>query len=510
MIYLLWILSLLVVATYLTGPLIDPDLWWHLTVGRWMFHNLEIPTTELWNRFALGKPWIAYSWSNEILFYAAEYLGGTYGLLLLKIGILTALAISLGYCYGVIARDWMFGVFMAFVALAGCANHATLRPQTITWIFLIWLIYSVHRIELEGVKRKHLMRIALLMLLWANTHITTALALGVIGAWALSGLQLKRAFQVVGTGFLATLFTPYSGAEWVTFLSKTTHPLAYQAIAEFQPATIMFFPTGFLLIGASLLGVFLVQRRDSLSAEKLLLAIGFVIASLAFVKFMPMATIVILALVCELWGKGAEDRVKRYGNLAEGIERLKRVITKIPREGLAFVCLCLIAVNCVKLWKGPVDLTFLPKHAVDFIIEQELPHPVTNDFGHGGYLMYRFAAPDGSIAHPVAIDGRTNVTPPEIMKKFLHTLRGLVDWHEYLTATEPKTILWKLESPLSSILIESPDWCEVFRKGEIDSGHIVFVSAPEYYSRFSHLASPDCPQKEDEQSVVNNNGTDDI
>lgn len=103
------------------------------------------------------------------------------------------------------------------------------------------------------------------------------------------------------------------------------------------------------------------------------------------------------------------------------------------------------------------------------------------------------AEPDGTLQFPVAIDGRTNVTPHDIMAKFLHAFRGLVDWHDYLDVTAPKTILWKLESPLSALLIESPEWCEVFRDGDVEVGHIVFVERKEYERNFSELPSPDCP-----------------
>lgn len=392
MLPLLWICSVLVVATYLTGPLIDPDLWWHLTVGRWILHHSEIPSVELWNRFALGKPWVAYSWSNEVLFAAVDGFYGIHGLLVLKLCLLVGLGFSLAYCFSVLAKDRYFGVLLAALTLAGCSAHATLRPQTITWIYLSWLILACHRIETKGIRPRYLVQVALLLMLWANTHITTAIALGVVGGWTISGMQISRAVKVVSVGFLGTLLTPYLGWEWIIFLSKTGHPLEYQAIAEFQPATILFYPTGFLSIVATFLGFFEFQRPGFLSKEKLLVAFILVLASLAIVKFMPIAVIVIAALVAEQWGSST-DRIADYGNIAEGIERLKRLIFRLPKEGLAFVLLCMVVVNVVKLWRGPVDITFLPKQAVDFMLEKKLPHPFANDFGHGGTLCTAWQNP---------------------------------------------------------------------------------------------------------------------
>jgi len=59
-----WFAFVLVIATYILQPIQDPDMGWHITVGRWIIANLKVPTEELWNRFALGKEWVAYSWSN--------------------------------------------------------------------------------------------------------------------------------------------------------------------------------------------------------------------------------------------------------------------------------------------------------------------------------------------------------------------------------------------------------------------------------------------------------------
>ena len=50
----------------------DPDLWWHLAIGNWIIAHGDIPASEHWNRFSIGDPFRAYSWSIEILFSFLE------------------------------------------------------------------------------------------------------------------------------------------------------------------------------------------------------------------------------------------------------------------------------------------------------------------------------------------------------------------------------------------------------------------------------------------------------
>ncbi|MCB0321329.1 MAG: hypothetical protein KDD60_10430, partial [Bdellovibrionales bacterium] len=62
---ILWALVCVSVGLYITQPVLDPDLWWHIAIGRWILEHGTIPVTEHWNFFALGKPFRAYSWSFE-------------------------------------------------------------------------------------------------------------------------------------------------------------------------------------------------------------------------------------------------------------------------------------------------------------------------------------------------------------------------------------------------------------------------------------------------------------
>jgi hypothetical protein len=320
------------------------------------------------------------------------------------------------------------------------------------------------------------------MAVWANTHLSSALGVGTVLLWAFgspfSRTGTERAAYAFSFAFLGTLVTPYLGGEWLTFFAKTGHPLEFRAIAEFQPATVTQYSTVFLIVSCLLLAILASKSTKALSPAKLILWVGFCVGALAVVKFLPFAVILTCGLIARGYREQKADGLPSEGalyNLMEGVERFRTFALSIPREGLSFVFLCLSVVNVYKVWKDPLAFEVVPQLAVDFIEKNNLPHPIANIFGHGGYLIYRFSDEAGIPKNLVAIDGRTNLIPKDMWKKYSATYSGKRSWQEYLQEVKPETIMWRDDSPLGSILIAEGEWSEVFSSGPERSRVSVFV-----------------------------------
>ena len=486
----LWFSLIFATGVYICGPIMDPDLWWHITIGRWILSHSAIPHQDYWNLFGQGHPWRAYSWSFEIVVALVERNFGMHGLLLAKLLLACALALVCACVFSVIARDWFLGTLLGVFATASCFNHFTLRPQSLVWIYYALVLLAAESIAVRSRELKNFLLLSFLMCLWANTHLSAALGVGSIFVWLVWRCGWKVAVKGALFGFGGSLITPYLGGEWITFISKTGHPFEMKSIAEFQAATVMQHSTAFLLIVLALLLTLLHLRPRALDIWRALLCAAFALAALAIVKFIPFAVILLCACVASVCG--AETERTRFGNLYQALLRSRSGFERIPKEGLTFVALCTIAVNLVPLWKAPLSTVITPVAAVDFMIEKQLPHPFLNDFGRGGYLMYRLSDAGGNLEHKVSIDGRTNVNPAEIWSKAHDAFFGKVNWSEYFDQVHPKTVLWPSESPLSSILIAHPEWCRVFSSGEENKGFSVFVTRAELLRRSAELSSADC------------------
>lgn len=476
---LAWLLTAILVGLYISGPVMDPDLWWHIVVGRWILAHGEVPVVDHWNMFGVGQPWIAYSWSNEILFAFVDKHWSIDGLLILQATLGVCIASVLMWSFGKLANDNFLGALFGVFATAASFNHFTLRPQSLTWILLALLILVADKISREGYNSKSLGLVTLLAAAWANTHITAILGVAVATAWAWGEgsrhIQIKRSAAVFGAGFVGLFLTPYMGAEVITLFSKAGHPFAYDTIAEFQAAQITHYSTAFVIIGLTLLLLFIHSQPKILSPIKLLVVAASVLMALAVVKFIPIAVIITAAAIASSWRNSTERKLK-LGRLGEGFGRFGKLYSdKLEGHGLVMFIFACAILQVVRLANNPISLSQVPKEAVDYIISNDLPGPVLNLFGDGGYLMYRFASEAGVPKALVAVDGRTNVNPPEIMRKHGKAVRGQLGWADYLDAVKPNTILWRTEGPLVAILRERPEWKLVHQDGSDEKGHVVFV-----------------------------------
>ena len=71
-----------VLAVFSPAVLNDPDTFWHLAAGQWIFAH-GVPTADPFSFSMPGAPWSAHEWLTEILFAGAFRLAGWSGVVLL-------------------------------------------------------------------------------------------------------------------------------------------------------------------------------------------------------------------------------------------------------------------------------------------------------------------------------------------------------------------------------------------------------------------------------------------
>lgn len=474
--FLTWVFAAICVGTYIVRPIEDPDLWWHIVVGRWIVSHGQVPVSDIWNMFGAGQPWRAYSWSNEAIYAVFERAFGFGGIVFLHFAIAALLALSFFYCFGRIAKDWFAGALLAILATMSCFEHFSLRPQTLTWVCLTWLLYTAELAREGGLTWKRVAALLVIFCVWANTQITAIFGLMVLFLWVLDSGNMRIAVGALVTGLLGTFITPYFGGEWLTFFSKADHPVLFAAVTEFHPATVLHYSTGFLVILLAIVLLLVVRMLfiglRATAYSRAGLSCILVLAGLAVVKFLPMASIVLSALAASLWpALPAEER----GNVGEAVEKLRGIFVRVTGKGFAFLLLCLIFANLYRISEAPVNKTAVPVEAVNFIMEKALPLPVLNAFSEGGYLMYSFANSDGTPRSLVPIDGRTNVMPTAIWKEYMAAMYGEKGWRKYIESVNPGTILWPSQSPFCRLLEADGKWCRVFESGDMRGGFSVYL-----------------------------------
>jgi hypothetical protein len=222
-----------------------------------------------------------------------------------------------------------------------------------------------------------------------------------------------------------------------------------------------------------------------------------VLAGLTAVKFLPFAAVILSAMLAVWWRESSASEYTKElsGHLGRAVFQLEGGFKKLRLQtvgAIAFFTSSLAIVNVSHLIRAPLNRGLVPQTAVDFIEQKGLGHPVLNEFGTGGYLLYRFSSPDGNPTHKVPIDGRTNVNSPAIWRLYDDAFFGRETWQEYIRAVQPQTILWRQESPFVSLLVESDQWCRVFQSGVTRRDYSVFISRQEFERRKGEFVAPDC------------------
>ena len=206
-------------------PMLDPDMWWHFRTGQWIFSHGEVPITDPFSGYGMGKPWVAYSWLFEILVYTLFTKLGLIGILAFTVSMSLLIAFVL---HGTLRRMGSPFIVQVFsVAVAVGAMSSLLYPRS--WLFSI-LFFTVELFILFHLRRTGkiapLLALPPLFVLWANLHMQFVYGLAVLGLYLLEvllseipsvrlcprhrrNISLGRVSLLLLACFAATLITPY-------------------------------------------------------------------------------------------------------------------------------------------------------------------------------------------------------------------------------------------------------------------------------------------------------------
>ncbi|MCA8924097.1 MAG: hypothetical protein KDD82_19965, partial [Planctomycetes bacterium] len=211
---------LLLVPLQLALPQVaDPDLWWHLAAGRWIWAHGALPAHDPFSQHGADAPWAVYSWLFELALYGLYSLGG-----LLLIAVAHGLATT-GIALGCLrlahrfGRTWPETLGATAVACLTAGAVLTPRPWLCSIAFTLVLFELVFAAR-AGEGSRRLFAIPPLFALWANLHIQFVYGLLLLACFGLDALWERRAGRVereyvrrlIAVGLLAgvaTLLTPY-------------------------------------------------------------------------------------------------------------------------------------------------------------------------------------------------------------------------------------------------------------------------------------------------------------
>ena len=449
---------------------IDPDLWWHLQTGQDIVTSRAIPQVDIYSFTKAGSEWVTHEWLSEVLIYGIFRFVGWAGLLIVFSGLITA-AFYLTYrrCTG---KPYIAAATILLAVVASSPLFGV-RPQMITLLLASIFITLLGQYSSDGLP-KPLYWMAPLMLLWVNFHAGYALGLGLIVLYTISlaidrkwsliprlGLMLIACTAVVPlnpNGFrmfsypLETLRSPSMAA----FIQEWASPDFHKAM--FLPLALFLF----VLFGALALS----PKRARAGEVFLVFVTG--LAALRSARHIPIFALIAAPILAEqVWALIS----------ARGWDvRLLAPEGSTPRSAVVFALLLLLApaaldVALIKHFvsnQPAYEAMNYPRAAVDFLAKKQLPGPVYNRYGWGGYLIRRLHG-----EYPVYIDGRADVYGDKFMYEAFNTHDGRNGWEESLNKFSIRTVLIEPDVPLASLLRSDEQWQKVYE----DQQAVIFTRA---------------------------------
>ena len=434
-------------------PFIDPDIWWHFRTGQWIFSHGQVPVTDPFSTYGMGKPWVAYSWLFEILVYALFTKLGLMGILVFTVSMSFLIALVLHGALRQARLPFIVEVFPMAAALGAMSSLLSPRP----WLFSI-LFFTVELFILFHVRRTGkiapLVALPPLFVLWANLHIQFIYGLAVLGLFLMEVLlsQLpslegdkavsapsplgRLSFLLLIACLLATLITPYHFRLYTPILEYVGQTGAFQVVMELLPLSVRSL-TDWLVIGLTIVAAFVLGwQRAWLPFPTLLLLMG------TFLAFRARRDVWVLALA-------AVFIISEFGGFVRSEPSFSftkvRIICVIVVLTVAIYLIGLRRQISEQQLESVAERRF-PVAAVKFINEKNFPGPLYNHFNWGGYLIW---------ALPrllVSMDGRTNLHGDQRIEQSFNTWSGLRGWESDPELMKARLIIGDVKYALISLM----------------------------------------------------------
>src|ERR1041384_1202851 len=208
--------SYLLILALSARLLADPDIYWHVTAGRWIVEHGTLPHVDPFSATFARAPWIAKEWLSQLVLAAAYHVAGWNG-----IAVLTAAAVAAALgalTFALLEKlDPIAALGFVLAAFVLAAPHIVARPHALALpVMVFWTAGLVRALDARRAPSFWLLP---LMALWANLHGGFTFGLLLVGACALeaaffaeSADRKAAAWRWVSFAALALLgacLTPY-------------------------------------------------------------------------------------------------------------------------------------------------------------------------------------------------------------------------------------------------------------------------------------------------------------
>lgn len=408
------ILLLFFVFSFLwrTDSSFNQDLGRHLKIGEIIWQTKSIPLTNLFSYTYPDFPFINSHWLFELLIYLGQQTIGLQAVLVCKIIIILT---SVWLVLKIIPKKQYLLLPVGFIFLHTLRERPELRPEIFSFLFTALTLFILDKYE--KTKTKLLYILPAIQLIWVNTHIYFIVGLALQAIFLIHlGYQYLRSHTGCGRLKLTTIIFVLSVI--VCFLNPSgirgvLNPILYgtnygYTIVENQTMflleSINFKDPNFLFVKLSaliiLLSFIFALVKNRFSVKNFGLAGFGLVLALMNVRSFPYLVFISLPAVLENFGSIKWGKILVWITilllLLESFYYLNGDYYKYTGSDV----------------KPKLEFTESGKSAMNFVLANNLPQPVFNNFDIGSYITYR-----GWPKYRIFVDGRPGEYPKEFFQQ---------------------------------------------------------------------------------------------
>ena len=430
----------------------DPDTFWHLRAGEYLWQSWQFSGPEPWTRFAT-RPWVLHEWAPELVMAGTFRLGGYPAVATLQA--LASIAI-LFVLYGASRRHArpLPASAAACLAWVGTWGDLSARPQLVTLVLLALATSAWLATARDGRPRWWLVPMTWV---WACSHGLWVAGV-VTGVVAIAGIAADRRLDLRDTGRLALVPVLSVVAAALTpvgprLLTTPFEVVGYaQFVAEWHRTSPSQPYTAATIAMLAIIAASWIRRRRNVAWIELGLWCLALIWTLLYSRTVALAAVTLAPVLA-----GSLQALLPAGSQALH----RRTEIRAVVAGCAIVVLVAAA---LAPFEGAPER--VPTGLDSAVADLPARTVLYNQYELGGWLLWAHRNVD-----PV-IDGRTEVYSVPYVKAYFASLTATGAWQSVVRDSRARAALLPSGSPLTIALVSQWRWTRVAS----DRGYVLLTA----------------------------------
>ena len=248
----------LLIGISLLRKLFDPDIWFHMVIGREVIRQMHVPAHEFYILPRLGEPGEFHEWGFGVFYYLVEHYFGYAGMAIANAAIGCGILLCLYFAVHSKTRmEWWQSLPVIALVLWVIEPRLNFRPETLLYLLLAAEIFLLEN-YLTQKKLAWLIPLPVFAWLLSQGHPSAIFLIGVFGIYALQAVfSSMEKIKTVGTLGIAMLamagaatLNPYGLHQLLMPFYALSNDELMKSVTEFLPVLQTEYAPHFIVVVA--------------------------------------------------------------------------------------------------------------------------------------------------------------------------------------------------------------------------------------------------------------------